>query len=82
MHRTQPVPLLFLCRIPNLDRSCQGVYTCRATSPSGEAQHSAKLVIQGKAGPGPERLTLLPGAAWRLGRPLTALPSPPQRCPR
>ncbi|KYO27917.1 basement membrane-specific heparan sulfate proteoglycan core protein [Alligator mississippiensis] len=33
-------------RIPNLDRSCQGVYTCRATSPSGEAQHSAKLVIQ------------------------------------
>uniref|UniRef100_A0A7M4G0T5 Basement membrane-specific heparan sulfate proteoglycan core protein n=1 Tax=Crocodylus porosus TaxID=8502 RepID=A0A7M4G0T5_CROPO len=33
-------------RIPNLDRSCQGVYTCRASSPSGEAQHSAKLVIQ------------------------------------
>uniref|UniRef100_A0A8C8S4Q0 Heparan sulfate proteoglycan 2 n=1 Tax=Pelusios castaneus TaxID=367368 RepID=A0A8C8S4Q0_9SAUR len=33
-------------RIQNLDRGCQGVYTCRVSSPSGEAQDSARLVIQ------------------------------------
>uniref|UniRef100_A0A674KFP3 Heparan sulfate proteoglycan 2 n=1 Tax=Terrapene triunguis TaxID=2587831 RepID=A0A674KFP3_9SAUR len=33
-------------RIQNLDRGCQGVYTCRVSSPSGQAQDSARLVIQ------------------------------------
>ncbi|XP_029434740.1 basement membrane-specific heparan sulfate proteoglycan core protein isoform X5 [Rhinatrema bivittatum] len=33
-------------RIQNLDRGSQGIYTCRATSPFGQAQDSAKLVIQ------------------------------------
>ncbi|XP_039364874.1 basement membrane-specific heparan sulfate proteoglycan core protein isoform X5 [Mauremys reevesii] len=33
-------------RIHNLDRGCQGVYTCRVSSPSGQAQDSARLVIQ------------------------------------
>ncbi|XP_050787085.1 basement membrane-specific heparan sulfate proteoglycan core protein isoform X3 [Gopherus flavomarginatus] len=33
-------------RIQNLDRGCQGVYTCRVSSPFGQAQDSARLVIQ------------------------------------
>ncbi|XP_067423107.1 basement membrane-specific heparan sulfate proteoglycan core protein isoform X3 [Emydura macquarii macquarii] len=33
-------------RIPNLDRGCQGVYICRVSSPSGQAQDSTRLVIQ------------------------------------
>nr|XP_033778769.1 basement membrane-specific heparan sulfate proteoglycan core protein isoform X4 [Geotrypetes seraphini] len=33
-------------RIQNLDRGSQGIYTCRATSVFGQAQDSAKLVIQ------------------------------------
>ncbi|XP_044852234.1 basement membrane-specific heparan sulfate proteoglycan core protein isoform X5 [Mauremys mutica] len=33
-------------RIQNLDRGCHGVYTCRVSSPSGQAQDSARLVIQ------------------------------------
>ncbi|KAM9115672.1 basement membrane-specific heparan sulfate proteoglycan core protein isoform 4-T4 [Pangshura tecta] len=33
-------------RIQNLDRGCQGVYTCRVRSSSGQAQDSARLVIQ------------------------------------
>ncbi|XP_069096158.1 basement membrane-specific heparan sulfate proteoglycan core protein isoform X2 [Pleurodeles waltl] len=33
-------------RIPNLNRASEGVYTCRVISFSGQAQDSAKLVIQ------------------------------------
>ncbi|XP_075762396.1 basement membrane-specific heparan sulfate proteoglycan core protein isoform X5 [Pelodiscus sinensis] len=33
-------------RIQNLDRGCEGVYTCRVSSPSGQAQDSARLEIR------------------------------------
>ncbi|XP_069467045.1 basement membrane-specific heparan sulfate proteoglycan core protein isoform X3 [Ambystoma mexicanum] len=33
-------------RIPNLDRGSEGVYTCRVANSFGQAQDSAKLVIQ------------------------------------
>ena len=41
---------LLLClfgRIENLKQSDEGVYICRAISPYGQAQDSAKLTIQG-----------------------------------
>ncbi|XP_061457671.1 basement membrane-specific heparan sulfate proteoglycan core protein isoform X5 [Rhineura floridana] len=33
-------------RIEKLDRGCQGVYSCRVSSPSGQAQESARLTVQ------------------------------------
>ncbi|XP_062822809.1 basement membrane-specific heparan sulfate proteoglycan core protein isoform X3 [Anolis carolinensis] len=33
-------------RIEKLDRSCQGVYICRASGPSGQAQERVQLVVQ------------------------------------
>ncbi|XP_067328852.1 basement membrane-specific heparan sulfate proteoglycan core protein isoform X3 [Anolis sagrei] len=33
-------------RIEKLDRSCQGVYVCRASGPSGQAQERVQLVVQ------------------------------------
>lgn len=42
--------LLFQRRLENLDWGCQGVYICRASSSSGEAQDRARLTIQGKWG--------------------------------
>ncbi|XP_074831677.1 basement membrane-specific heparan sulfate proteoglycan core protein isoform X3 [Carettochelys insculpta] len=33
-------------RIPNVDRRSEGVYTCRVSSLSGQAQDSARLVVQ------------------------------------
>ncbi|XP_042333788.1 LOW QUALITY PROTEIN: basement membrane-specific heparan sulfate proteoglycan core protein [Sceloporus undulatus] len=33
-------------RIEKLDRSCQGVYVCRASGPSGQAQDRVRLMVQ------------------------------------
>uniref|UniRef100_A0ABM5EK41 Basement membrane-specific heparan sulfate proteoglycan core protein isoform X2 n=1 Tax=Pogona vitticeps TaxID=103695 RepID=A0ABM5EK41_9SAUR len=33
-------------RIEKLDRSCQGVYICRVSSPTGQAEEKARLIVQ------------------------------------
>lgn len=35
-------------RIEKLDPECQGVYVCRARSPSGQAQERVSLTVRGK----------------------------------